>query len=151
MQLYRVQCETHGPVPWHIVNLHYIQLYRVLCETNWPVTNYIVNLYYIQLYTLSKETQSPWRSRYNWKIVESDIKHDSPKPTRDCLEGKINTWTNSCVIKWKPKNTTFTEKYQNQISKSQKEAKSIALTHKYMTAHVPVLVQALQYKVAGLN
>jgi len=32
-----------------------------------------------------------------------------------------------------------------------KEAKSIPLTHKYMTAHFPDLVQALQSKVAGLN
>ena len=65
---------------------------------------------------------------------------------RDCLEGKINTWSNSYKMK--------TKKYhldQNQISKSQKEAKSIPLTHKYMTGHVLGLGQALQYKVAGLN
>jgi len=31
------------------------------------------------------------------------------------------------------------------------EAKWIPLTHIYMTAHIHVLVKALQYKVAGLN
>jgi hypothetical protein len=33
----------------------------------------------------------------------------------------------------------------------QKEAKLITLTHIYMTIDLPGLVQALQYKVAGLN
>jgi hypothetical protein len=41
--------------------------------------------------------------------------------------------------------------FPNELSKWWNEEKSIPLTHKYMTAHVPVLVQALQYKVAGLN
>ena len=53
--------------------------------------------------------------------------------------------------KLKSKKYHLDEEYQYQISKSQKEAKLIPLTHKYMTAHVPVLVQALQYKVVGLN
>jgi len=39
---------------------------------------------------------------------------------------------------------------QNLIVKSWKETKLIAVTHKYMTIHFPGLVQALQYKVAGL-
>ena len=41
-------------------------------------------------------------------------------------------------------NTTLSEQFQNQISKSQKETKSISLTHKYMAAHFSVLTQALQ-------
>jgi hypothetical protein len=38
--------------------------------------------------------------------------------------------------------TILSEKFQNQISKSQKEAKSTPLKQKYMTAHFPGLVQA---------
>ena len=41
----------------------------------------------------------------------------------------------------KTKDTTLTEQYQ--ISKSQKEAKSIPVAHKYMTGHVLGLEQAL--------
>jgi quinolinate synthase len=41
----------------------------------------------------------------------------------------------------KHSNTTLSEQFQNQISKLQKEVKSITLAHKYMTAH---LVQELQ-------
>ena len=48
--------------------------------------------------------------------------------------------------KIKNKNITLLEQFQNQI-----EAKSIPLTHIYMTAHFPGLVQALQYKVTVLN
>ena len=43
--------------------------------------------------------------------------------------------TISDKMKNKNKNTTHSEQFQNQISKSQKEAKLIHLTHKYMTAH----------------
>ena len=48
-------------------------------------------------------------------------------------------------------NTTLLEQFQNQISKSQKYAKSIPLIHKYITDHFPDLIQALQQKVTGLN
>ena len=41
-------------------------------------------------------------------------------------------------------NTTMSEQFHNQISKSWKEPKSISLTHKCITAHFPGLVQALQ-------
>jgi len=36
--------------------------------------------------------------------------------------------------KMKNKNTTPSEHFQNPLEKSQKEAKSIPLTHKYMTS-----------------
>ena len=49
----------------------------------------------------------------------------------------------------KNKNTTQSEQFQNKISKSQKEAKSIPLTHKYMIAHFAGLVQALNKKWLG--
>jgi hypothetical protein len=55
------------------------------------------------------------------------------------------------VIKWKIKTATLSNPFQNQISKSSKEAKRIPLTHKYRTAHLPGLVQAFHYKLAGLN
>ena len=42
------------------------------------------------------------------------------------------------------KNTTLSEQFQTSIEKSQKESKSIPLPH-------TGLVQALQYKVAGLS
>ena len=38
----------------------------------------------------------------------------------------------------------MSEKFWNPIEKSQKVAKSIHLTHKYMNAHFHGLVQALQ-------
>ena len=37
-------------------------------------------------------------------------------------------------------NITLSVKFQNQIDKSWKEAKSIALAHKYMTEHLKVAV-----------
>ena len=42
------------------------------------------------------------------------------------------------------RNTTLSERFQNPIEKSQIEKNSIPLTHKYMTAHFPGLVRALQ-------
>ena len=47
-------------------------------------------------------------------------------------------------IKLKTKHTTLSEHLQNKIEKSYKGAKSISLAHKYMTTHVPGLVQAFQ-------
>ena len=41
------------------------------------------------------------------------------------------------------KNVTLQEQFQNPIEKSQKEAKSIPLTHKYTTDHFPGLIQAI--------
>jgi hypothetical protein len=38
----------------------------------------------------------------------------------------------------------MSEHFENQIEKSYKDAKSIPLTHKYMTDYFPGLVQALQ-------
>ena len=46
------------------------------------------------------------------------------------------------VVRWK--NTTLSEQLQNSIEKSYKETKLIPLTHKYITADFPSLVQALQ-------
>jgi hypothetical protein len=46
-----------------------------------------------------------------------------------------NTMTHDHLIKWKTKNTTLSEQFLNQISKSQKDAKSITLIHKYMTSN----------------
>ena len=43
----------------------------------------------------------------------------------------------------KPK-TTLSEQFQKPIEKSPNEAKSVPLTHKYMTAHFPGFAQALQ-------
>ena len=40
---------------------------------------------------------------------------------------------------------------ENQYQVHFKEGNSIPLTHKYMTAYFPGLVQLLQIKVAGLN
>ena len=40
----------------------------------------------------------------------------------------------------------MSEKFRNPTEKSQKEAKTTPLTHKYMTAHFPGLIQALQKK-----
>ena len=47
--------------------------------------------------------------------------------------------------------TILSEQFQNAISEWQKEAKSIPLVNKYVTAYFPGLVQALQLKVAELN
>ena len=49
------------------------------------------------------------------------------------------------------KNTTQTEQFQNAIEKPWKGARLIILSHKYVTAHCPGLIQALQQNVAGLN
>ena len=49
------------------------------------------------------------------------------------------------------KNTTPSKQFENQLSKSHQEAKSIHQTPKYMTAHFPCLKQDIQCKVAGLN
>ena len=46
--------------------------------------------------------------------------------------------------KKKKKNTTLSEQFHNHISKSQKETNSILITHNYMIAHFPDLLQALQ-------
>jgi hypothetical protein len=47
--------------------------------------------------------------------------------------------------KMKIKNTTLSEQSQHQISKSrQKEAKCIPIADKYMTPHLPGVVQSLQ-------
>ena len=43
-------------------------------------------------------------------------------------------------IKMENKNITLSEHLQNTIGRSEKKAKSIHLTHKYMTAHFPDLV-----------
>jgi putative exporter of polyketide antibiotics len=40
---------------------------------------------------------------------------------------------------------------EHPIEKSSKEVKSIPITHKYMTAHFPWLIQLLCLKVARLN
>jgi hypothetical protein len=42
------------------------------------------------------------------------------------------------------KKKTMWQQFQNKISKSYKEAKSISIAHKYMTGHFPALVQVLQ-------
>jgi hypothetical protein len=47
-------------------------------------------------------------------------------------------------IKEKTKITTLLEQFQNQISKSLKEAKSTLLTYNYITAQSLCMVQALQ-------
>ena len=41
------------------------------------------------------------------------------------------------VLKYKAENNVLSEKFQNQISKSKKEAKSIRLAHKYLTPQFP--------------
>ena len=46
-------------------------------------------------------------------------------------------------MKKKKKNTTLSEQFKNLKSKYQKDAKSIPLTHKYMSAHFPDMVWAL--------
>ena len=51
----------------------------------------------------------------------------------------------------KQKKSTLFESFQNPVENSKSEAKLIPLTHKYLSAYCPVLVQALQWKVAGLN
>jgi len=51
--------------------------------------------------------------------------------------------TTGGIINWK-KNNTLLEEFQNEISKSQQKVKLTHLTHKYMTAHFPALVQTLQ-------
>jgi len=54
----------------------------------------------------------------------------------------------------KTQNITPSEQFQNTIEKSQKDAKSIPLIHKYMTAHFPDLVQigtGTSKKVEGSN
>ena len=48
------------------------------------------------------------------------------------------------VIKWKTQHTTPSEHFQNPTEKLYKEARLIPVTYKYMTAHFPGLVQALQ-------
>ena len=54
-------------------------------------------------------------------------------------------------IRWK-KNTTLSEEFQNTIKTSVKRGKSdIPTTQKYMTVHLPGLIQTLQSKVVGLN
>jgi hypothetical protein len=49
-------------------------------------------------------------------------------------------------------NDTLSEQFQYPRVNSWKEAKSISLTHKYMTAQIPGLIQAhyVFFKVAGL-
>ena len=47
----------------------------------------------------------------------------------------------------KNKNTTLSEQFKNTIKKSLNDAKSIPLTHIYMIAFYPGLVQAPQQKV----
>jgi hypothetical protein len=53
----------------------------------------------------------------------------------------------------KNKNTTLSEQFTNPIKKSLKDAKSVPLTHIYMTVFYPGLVhvQAPQQKVTRLN
>jgi hypothetical protein len=41
------------------------------------------------------------------------------------------------VLKYKAENNVLSEKFQNQISKSKKEAKLIRLAHKYLTPQFP--------------
>ena len=42
------------------------------------------------------------------------------------------------------KKTTISEQFKNPIEGSQRETQLIPLTHKYMTAHFPGLIQPLQ-------
>ena len=44
------------------------------------------------------------------------------------------------------KSTTLSEQFHKPTAKSSKEARSVPLAHKYMTAHLSGLVQALQFK-----
>jgi hypothetical protein len=60
------------------------------------------------------------------------------KPTR----GRTRSLTDSAR---KRNRREVLENYNKaRINKGQKEAKSIPVTHKYMTAHLPYLLQALQ-------
>jgi len=60
------------------------------------------------------------------------------------FDSPIEKHIKNVQINWKTKNITPSEQFQNQIEISQKEAKSIPLIHKYMTAHFPSLIQTLQ-------
>ena len=48
-----------------------------------------------------------------------------------------------CITIIFKKNTALSEHFKNSIEKSQKESKSMTLTHKYMTDHFSDLIQAL--------
>ena len=55
------------------------------------------------------------------------------------------------IRKWRAENTTLSEQFQHPIEKPQKKVNSIPLTHIYMTAHFPGLINALQYNMAVLK
>jgi len=58
-------------------------------------------------------------------------------------------------LKNKNKNTTLSEQFQISIAKSEKDAKLIPLTHKYITTRFPGLANCIaskkKKKVAGLS
>ena len=64
-----------------------------------------------------------------------------------CRNSKISHCRNNSKISHRRNNSKISHcrnNSQKQTSKSQKEAKSIFLSHKYMTAYFPGLAQALQ-------
>ena len=60
---------------------------------------------------------------------------------------------NVYILLWwsENQNNTLSAQFLNQISKSLKEAKSVTLTHKYMTLHCPDVMQVLQWKEEHLD